>query len=320
MALVLIDGSTASARAIDVAIQPKLFVSKFESEQVVLVHGWRPDAANLNSKETVANLQPIIRAATEQLEKSKFHQGQINYKLELYKAPSGSGGGTSTWTVAGYASERADHYKAEALVLGVGNVLNGKNLVVGSVANEVLSKHSGIRDLWFVKASGSTIRPTAPVRLLVIVDAVFAAAKGTHRSLEHVTRLVQPEKRGKVSIIILANQGGISAPPQVLAALTKEATQMITDEHAGDDVVAPAAESSEQPGVSILTLEPIPQAPQPTVNDVMPQFTKFLGHFKTDFLVLTPPCHGTFSEPTIMTLLSNPKYHIVVPRGAQVQR
>lgn len=346
MALVLIDGSAASTRAIDVAIQPKLFIHHFESEQVILVHGWRYDPAAVNAKESFAGLQTILRSTTEQMEKSKFHQGQLNYKIELYKAPVGAlkpsapeGGhatvGTPTggWSLAGYASERATHYTAEALILGVGNALNGKNLVVGSVAQEVMHKHSGIRDLWFIKASGATIRPTAVPRMLVIVDAIFAAAQGTHRALEHVARLTQPERRGKVSVIVIANKGGVVAPPMVMEALVKEAALMVAEDtppvavaEAGSPpsadgslaaaaAAAAAAPPTEQPLVSTFMLEGTNQIPNPTVNDAVPQLTKYLGGFKTDFLVLTPPTHCTFTEATVMYLLSNPKYHIVVPRS-----
>ena len=349
----------ASVRAVEMAMQPKLFISKFESEQLVLVHGWRSEV-----KDNIASLQTIIKSTTEQIEKSKFHQGQINYKIELVKIPQGhrqstpppagipaagataaahlstaaaAAGGSSTVeasSVAGYASERAEHHKATAVVLGVGNTLNGKNLVVGSVALELLTRHGGVRELWFVKSSGSTVRPTAPARILVIVDAAVAAAKGTHRCLEHLFRMLHPEKRGKVSVVIIGNNGGASAvPPFVIAEVTKECTHMLgpiesssaetnpspsappgaEPSPAPEGTANPAAAPAELPSVSTFLLEATPQFPNPTINDVPAQFTKYLTQFKTDFIVLTPPNHGTFSDATTMILLTNPKNHIVIP-------
>ncbi|EKF39239.1 hypothetical protein MOQ_000538 [Trypanosoma cruzi marinkellei] len=90
--------------------------------------------------------------------------------------------------IASYARERALHYKAEAIVLGTGNSMDGKSIILGLVAKTVFTEMRQTHVLWFIKNNGCTMRPnTALVRYVVVLVPVSNDAG----ALERDCRVVQ---------------------------------------------------------------------------------------------------------------------------------
>ncbi|EAN95119.1 hypothetical protein C3747_44g48 [Trypanosoma cruzi] len=90
--------------------------------------------------------------------------------------------------IALYARERALHHKAEAILLGTGNSMDGKNIIFGLVAKTVFTEMRQTHVLWFIKNNGCTMRlNTALVRYVVVLVPVSNDAG----ALERDCRVVQ---------------------------------------------------------------------------------------------------------------------------------
>lgn len=278
MAIVMLDGSAASLRAVEIAITPQLMFHGHKDEQIILVHGWEDSpstttpaspggsggaAAQLSQQAAVVHR--ILQSTVEQIDKNKAVKDTLNYKIEMNRlshflgnavgaarqptpvpggqpqppskpgtaqkgkeasvaavssdqspnsgsVPPADGAGISpTFLVGNYVRDRARHHQSRAVVLGVGNVTNGKGFQVGRVAKEVYrvqynnaleetdvvggelspvstsSAFAAPWSLWYVKPTGSTIRLNAAVKFLVLVD-ISASESITSVIPDHVTQ------------------------------------------------------------------------------------------------------------------------------------
>lgn len=94
MACVLCDGSAASLKAIDLAVIPQLVLRQHKDEQLILIHGFEDASGVINANlppnmaqlhQQAANLQAVIGATLEQIEKNKFAKDSLNYKIEMIR-------------------------------------------------------------------------------------------------------------------------------------------------------------------------------------------------------------------------------------------
>ena len=78
MAIVLTDGSAASAKALDLGTVPGLFV-EHDTQQLVIIHGWRDskDLEKLNA----------VHGTVDHINKSRVAATSLNYKIEMLKLP-----------------------------------------------------------------------------------------------------------------------------------------------------------------------------------------------------------------------------------------
>ncbi|RNF10618.1 hypothetical protein TraAM80_01434 [Trypanosoma rangeli] len=90
--------------------------------------------------------------------------------------------------IALYAKERALHHHAKTILLGAGNSMDGKSILLGLVAKTVLRDLRQTNILWFIKNNGRAMRPTtAMVRYVV----VLVPASNDAQALERDCSVVQ---------------------------------------------------------------------------------------------------------------------------------
>jgi hypothetical protein len=246
--------------------------------------------------------------------------------------------------VAGYVRERCSHHDVTNVLLGVGSAMQGKSIAIGSVARAMVKNfrsHDGYR-LFMLKATGPVVRPTAPLRMIVLV----VPGQPLYH-LQQVLELASPQQRGdRIGVLIIANNGqpkpdsqndllSVNSPsrtviladdgPPVLDAtagsLADVAKQCATilakfglsDAVANDDGTSTVANETF-PLVNHLVLEPTNQLPTPTVDDVPQQLVKFVASIKCDFLVLPPAStDGTVAgEALVNACLAAPKPHVLL--------
>ena len=115
--------------------------------------------------------------------------------------------------VSDYAASRMSHYGTKALVLGVGNQLQGKNIVLGSVAKAMVhQQRSRVPFLFAVKATGPTVRPTAPLRMLVLI---VPGRPLTHLRKALAIAKVQ-QRQDRLGVVIVGNNGCLKPAADVL--------------------------------------------------------------------------------------------------------
>ncbi|RNF25845.1 uncharacterized protein Tco025E_01888 [Trypanosoma conorhini] len=162
--------------------------------------------------------------------------------------------------IALYAKERALHHHAKAILLGAGNSMDGKSILLGLVAKTVLRELRQQSVLWFIKNNGCTMRPTtAMVRYVV----VLVPASNDEESLERDCRVVQyalGRRREKsmdtVSAVIVVESA--TSPEQVerysqamRALLQRSApatdSKEVEDVHGEDPPPPPASPATDGP-------------------------------------------------------------------------
>jgi hypothetical protein len=243
--------------------------------------------------------------------------------------------------VADYCEDRCKHHCIDTILLGVGASMQGKSIAVGTVAKEFVRKfrsQNGQR-LLFLKSTGPVIRPTAALRMVVLVipDQANPCAH-----LQRVLEMCSTQGRGdRVGVLIVANNGRPKpsapitepvvsmdeAPAEVnsgadtAAMATRECIELLHQHglkdastgHTADEGASVAQETF--PLLSTLVLEPTNQLPTPTVDEVPNQLIKSLAGFKCDFLVL-PPASGdesaVSSDQLALACLAAPKPHVML--------
>jgi hypothetical protein len=373
MAVVLTDGGAAAVKAADVAMQPHLFLKSFDDEQLIFLHCLSKEAAgdiahvqtiigsviehvekskhakdvlnykvelvreesllqpdrasspNPDSKPSTATPAPRdglkITSPSPTEEPRNLVTGESN-ELHLQEA------------FAHYVASRAVHFGLSTVVLGCGNVNNGKQIVIGRFTRAVYSLGSAF-NLWFIKHSGANFRPGNPVRYLALVD-------GSHRcrnpqvALRYALRTASVAKRDRVSFVVVANNGAGSMKSDAEAKKrldelmedcrdTQKRSGMVDDSSPNDNAngggtpettLPEAPSSSELPLEHVLHLEPTAQFPQPTVHDVPQQLIRFIANLKVDVLVIPPQSQSLLSHTVTQLLLSLPKPHVAIPSSA----
>ncbi|KAG8343401.1 hypothetical protein ERJ75_001199500 [Trypanosoma vivax] len=77
-----------------------------------------------------------------------------------------------------FAKERLVHHRAGALLLGSGNTMDGKHIRLGNVCKAALNIMRQLQPLWFIKNSGSTLRPNTTLLRCVAVVVPLPGDKG----------------------------------------------------------------------------------------------------------------------------------------------
>ncbi|KAF8281299.1 hypothetical protein TcBrA4_0089700 [Trypanosoma cruzi] len=117
--------------------------------------------------------------------------------------------------IALYARERALHHKAEAILLGTGNSMDGKNIILGLVANTVFTEMRQTHVLWFIKNNGCTMRlNTALVRYVVVLVPVSNDAGALERDcrvVQYALGRLREKSMDTVSAVIVVES---TTPPE----------------------------------------------------------------------------------------------------------
>ncbi|PBJ74134.1 hypothetical protein BCY84_12966 [Trypanosoma cruzi cruzi] len=186
--------------------------------------------------------------------------------------------------IALYARERALHHKAEAILLGTGNSMDGKNIVLGLVANTVFTEMRQTHVLWFIKNNGCTMRlNTALVRYVVVLVPVSNDAGALERDCR-VVQYALGRRREKsmdtVSAVIVVES---TTPPEEVERYSqalrdllqreKPATNSHIIEEAADDAT-PASAVTDAPIAleksGTVTAEGTPQEAALDDGEVLP--------------------------------------------------
>lgn len=231
--------------------------------------------------------------------------------------------------LAEYAAQRAAHHNCPAIVLGVGNGQAGKSLAIGAVCRELLARYRAKFNLFCMKASGPTVRPTASMRMMALV------IPGT--SLDHLRyalSICSAKKGDRIGVMVVVNNGKTKPPEGVshmsgeavdengvmtVAEATRQCTALLADyglsEAPPSDPDAPpsAAATETFPLISHVALEPTNANPTPTVDESGLQLIKIVGGLKVDFLVLPPKREG-LSDAYVQLCLAAPKPHVLLVR------
>ncbi|KAH9599833.1 hypothetical protein LSM04_008105 [Trypanosoma melophagium] len=141
--------------------------------------------------------------------------------------------------VAEYALDRLNHHHAEALVLGSGNSMVSKGVMVGHVSKAVLRTLRHTHPLWFIKTNGCTMRVnTAILRYVVLL---VPRSGNDDESFAKDLLLVQYalERRRKnssdtVSVVVVAEYNThpeeVERYSQAIETLLNESTRAIESE------------------------------------------------------------------------------------------
>lgn len=251
-----------------------------------------------------------------------------------------------------YTVKRSKHFHSKYIILGVGNTQQGKNIVVGNVAKNIVSHFRSVLPLFLMKASGSAVRPQAPMRILVLV---VPGVTGTAH-LEAVLRIAKISTRqDRVGVVLIGNNGTAKlaenflqveatedGEPSSLRATEKRCLEILAgaglrdgpdpaadaggaEGAAATATNAPAAETgaavAAAPGaagqeafplINTMFLEPTRAVPLPSVDDVPLQLVKFVSGMKTDFLALPPLCGHAIGDALVQACLSAPKPHVLL--------
>ncbi|ESS70497.1 hypothetical protein TCDM_00618 [Trypanosoma cruzi Dm28c] len=186
--------------------------------------------------------------------------------------------------IALYARERALHHKAEAILLGTGNSMDGKNIILGLVANTVFTEMRQTHVLWFIKNNGCTMRlNTALVRYVVVLVPVSNDAGALERDCR-VVQYALGRRREKsmdtVSAVIVVES---TTPPEEVERYSqalrdllqreKPATNSHIIEEAADDAT-PASAVTDAPIAleksGTVTAEGTPQEAALDDGEVLP--------------------------------------------------
>lgn len=226
-----------------------------------------------------------------------------------------------------YTAERCAHHRCDTIVLGVGNSQVGKSLSIGSVCKELVARHRSAYNIFCMKASGPTVRPTAAMRMMALVIPGTSLAH-----LQYALSISSAKKGDRIGVMIVVNNG--KAKPQdgvshmsgealdergvmTVAEVTRRCTAMLagfglTEAPPSDPDAAPSAAASESfPIINHVALEPTNTNPTPTVEESGLQLVKIVGGLKVDFLVLPPKREG-LSDAYLALCLSAPKPHVLL--------
>ncbi|CUF92536.1 Hypothetical protein, putative [Bodo saltans] len=286
---------------------------------------------------------------------------------------------SSAELLGAYVAKRATHHNVHAFVLGVGNQSNGKTHSIGGIAKQLFRQQYNTSDdhtvavnadgstatsstvipgwaLWYVKPTGSVVRPNSSVKFLVLLDAQNQTDSSLLSLQYTLKRLIVAGRGDRVGTLIITNNNvsgvvGVSTDgDDVREANSEKMIAEVTErlERAGfSDAVEPSgdesnASPSEEDGsprreqdvvgaplnpsppnafplVSTLKLDGNNANPRPNVNDVPLQLTKALAKLKTDFLVIPPTKHHTLSEATVFQILGLLRPHVIVPPSSASQ-
>jgi hypothetical protein len=247
--------------------------------------------------------------------------------------------------IAEYVRDRTKHHGAYNVLLGVGAGMAGKSIAVGSVAKAVVAQFRSVDGyrLFLLKATGPAIRPTASLRIVVLV--VPGQPLG---HLESVLSFSNPQQRGdRVGVLIVVNNGRKKPEANAVVSMdsptkapleddeaedsethrlvrdtTKQcaallAARGLADVSTGGSAVDDAASTIAQetyPLINHLTLEPTNHLPTPTVDEVPQQLVKFIGAIKCDFLALPPASHygAVVGDAVVNACLAAAKPHVLL--------
>lgn len=259
---------------------------------------------------------------------------------------------TTAYTfMSSYVSARAHHHKCHHVVLGVGNQSNGKTHQVGRLAKELYTTsytsdavnvdapedvplHAAPWTLWYVKPTGSTIRPGAGVKFLVLVDAQAPSVSESLQALKFTLSELVLEGRGdRVGALIVTNSN-TSGSTFSRDAATARADAVVTEAKAlllaagqaadGGDAspqeaadpdanIQAAPQAAALPLVTTLALEGNNANPNPNLNEVPQQLVKGLAKVKSDFLVVPCRAQKSLEESTFLLLLGLLRPHVILP-------
>jgi hypothetical protein len=249
-------------------------------------------------------------------------------EASLPTAPATSTGNSPTAVdpvdkLANYVGERAQHFHLKNIVLGVGSGVQGKGLLVGSVARRILSNYRATHNLYYLKQSGPIVRPAAAMRINVLI---IPGSDLSH--LRYALSIAQPEKKNdRVGVTIVLNNGKPKPQEGVLSVahaqdesgapapgdVAKECAQILAArglvDTPSDDATSAVADSF--PLISYLALDPVSGNPTPKVDEVPNQCVKFFGAMKLDFVAL-PPIREGLGEAFVLAFLSAQKPHVLL--------
>jgi hypothetical protein len=276
---------------------------------------------------------------------------------------------SSAELLGAYVAKRATHHNVHSFVLGVGNQSNGKTHSIGGTAKQLFRQQYNASDeytisdgsaaasslvipgwaLWYVKPTGSVVRPNSGVKFLVLLDAQTQSNDPMVALQYALNRLVVAGRGDRVGVLVITNNNisgvvGVSTEgdeireanaEKLIASVTErlqragftDSTEVLGDDNSvspseddgsprrEQDAAAPLNPSPPNafPLVSVLKLDGSNANPRPNVNDVPLQLTKALAKLKTDFLVLPPTRHRTFSETTVFQILGLLRPHVIIP-------
>ncbi|KEG13681.1 hypothetical protein DQ04_00851070 [Trypanosoma grayi] len=151
--------------------------------------------------------------------------------------------------IALYAHERALHHQAKAILLGSGNRVEGKNVVVGHVGRAALNTLRQTHALWFIKSNGCTLRSgTTQLRYVVVLVPRPGDAESLARDccvVQYALGRCREKSSDTVSAVVVAEGGtlpeDVERHTQALQALLRRDTPAPVPEGQNDEGVADSA-------------------------------------------------------------------------------
>ncbi|ESL09767.1 hypothetical protein TRSC58_02508 [Trypanosoma rangeli SC58] len=168
--------------------------------------------------------------------------------------------------VALYAKERALHHHANTILLGAGNSMDGKSILLGLVAKTVLRELRQTNFLWFIKNNGRAMRPTtAMIRYVVVLVPASNDAQALERDcsvVQYILGCRREKSMDTVSAVIVVESATspeeVERYSQTLRSMLQRSTTAMNLREADDvdDVDPPPPPPPPPPLASPVTYAP----------------------------------------------------------------
>ncbi|EPY21768.1 hypothetical protein AGDE_13798 [Angomonas deanei] len=201
-----------------------------------------------------------------------------------------------------YAAQRAQHHHCSTLVLGAGNTVEGKNVLMGTVCAAALAELSRQYVLYIMKQDGLSLRPTTTK----VRQMVFGVIEGEQSlaSIGVATRHALSRRRAGVAadtvhVLLIAtpevSEESVTTYTESLTALLEEAGAIGGDNNNNEE--QKEAEEEEKEGgeaeravpllpVNVCHLTASKKIAQPDLENSMSQVLRYYQQLgKTEFVV-----------------------------------